>query len=71
MATDDDAHKTAVHPVPLDPVIAEWIAALDDDAREFFHERAGIREFDGGLSRLDAESAAREDVERWLRGNAA
>lgn len=29
---------------------------------EFFEERAAIREFDGGLSREDAETLAHEDV---------
>ena len=32
---------------------------------EFFEERAAIREFDGGMSRLDARIAALEDVVAW------
>jgi hypothetical protein len=55
-----------VPPVALDPDIADWAAGLDDDAREFFNERAGIREFDGGMSRQDAEAEAQKDVLRWL-----
>lgn len=55
-----------VSPVPLDPALAAWAATLDDDALELFNERAGIREFEGGLSRREAESAARHDVLRWL-----
>jgi hypothetical protein len=56
-----------VSPVPLDPEIAQWVTTLDDDAREFFEERAGIREFDGGIPRKDAEAEAQQDVLRWLR----
>ncbi|MDD2760527.1 MAG: hypothetical protein PHH11_09585 [Methylomonas sp.] len=55
------------HPIPLDPELAQWFARLDDNARELFNERAGIREFDGGLSRQEAESEAQKDVLRWLR----
>jgi hypothetical protein len=37
------------------------------DALEFFLERAAIREYDGGISRLDAEAAAIGDVEIWAK----
>ena len=30
-------------------MLAEWLETLDDDAREYFEERAAILEFDGGL----------------------
>jgi hypothetical protein len=53
-------------PTPLDPDIARWAASLDDNAREFFNERAGIREYDGGLPRADAELEAMNDVLHWL-----
>lgn len=43
------------YPIPLDQAIADWVASLDDNAREFFEERAGIREYEGGLSRREAE----------------
>ena len=36
------------------------------DVLEFYLERAAIREYDGGLSRTDAETAALADVEQWL-----
>ena len=36
------------------------------DVLEFYLERAAIREYDGGLSRNDAETAALGDVEQWL-----
>jgi hypothetical protein len=36
--------------------------AVDIAKREFWAERAAIREFDGGMSRDEAEAAAWEDV---------
>lgn len=54
------------YPIPADPDIANWVATLNEDAREFFEERAAIREYDGGLSRQDAEAKARDDVLSWL-----
>ncbi|MEQ8652421.1 MAG: hypothetical protein RIC87_08155 [Kiloniellales bacterium] len=42
----------------------DWDA---EDWRNFFDERAGIREFDGGLDRQAAEAAAFTDtLEEWL-----
>jgi hypothetical protein len=37
------------------------------DAQEFWAERAAIREYEGGLSRNDAETAAIDDTETWAR----
>jgi hypothetical protein len=54
------------HPLPTDPEIAAWVISLDANARELFEERAGIREYEGGLSRQEAEAEARNDVLRWL-----
>ena len=54
------------YPTPLDPDIAEWVKTLNEIARENFEERAAIREYEGGLSRREAESEARNDVLRWL-----
>jgi hypothetical protein len=54
------------HPIPLDPEIAAWVTTLDDNMRELFEERAGIREYDGGLSRREAETEARNDMLRHL-----
>lgn len=51
----------------LHPEIATWFETLDEDAQEFFQERAAIMEFDGGLSRIDAELAARELTEAYLQ----
>ena len=39
-------------------------AVTDEDQKELFNERAGIREFDGDMDRSAAEEAARADVER-------
>lgn len=36
----------------------------DQELRELFEERAAIMEFEGNLSREEAERLAREDVER-------
>jgi hypothetical protein len=54
------------YPLPRDPEIAAWVISLDANARELFEERAGIREYEGGLSRQEAEAEARNDVLRWL-----
>lgn len=51
---------------PLDATTAIWVETLDDDAREFFEERAGIAEFDGGMSRLNAEQLAKALTEAYL-----
>lgn len=51
---------------PLDPDLAIKVEALDDDAQEFYQERAGIRQFVGDLSRLEAEAAAWKDTMRYL-----
>lgn len=51
---------------PLDPHIAKQVEELDEDAKEFYQERAGIREFTAGQSRNEAESGAWEDTLRYL-----
>lgn len=58
--------NAAKYTPPLAADVAQWAAGLDDAAREHFEERAGIREFDGGLSRRDAERAAMEETVLWL-----
>lgn len=54
--------------IPIDPDIATWVLSLDANARELFEERAAIRQYEGGLSRAEAEaeSEARNDVLRRL-----
>lgn len=37
---------------------------LDEAFKEMFEERAAIREFDGGMTREEAEKQAAEDVEK-------
>jgi hypothetical protein len=50
-----DAHRADVHAHVL-----ELLQLIDAEyAREAFEERAGIMEFDGGMTRSDAEAAAR------------
>ena len=47
-------------------MLTEWLETLDDDAREYFEERAAILEFDGGLSRSDAEREAQKLTELYV-----
>ena len=58
--------NTPKYILPLDPDLAIKVFALDDNAQEFYQERAGIRQFDGGLSRVEAEAAAWEDTLFYL-----
>ena len=50
---------------PLDADLAKAVSALDEDAREYFEERAGILEFDGELPRRKAERLAWEETQRY------
>ena len=61
-----DIWRNGVARVPLRtsliPQVVEWPTVPDDPAiDELFQERAAIREFDGGLSRADAEILADHD----------
>lgn len=60
---------------PLDRAVAIWAENLDADAREYFEERAAIREFDGLQPRAQAEAEAKKETEAFLarrnRGSAA
>lgn len=56
---------------PMDSAVAAKIADYDDVAREWFWERAAIREFEGGMPRLEAERLALEETERWLSGRSS
>lgn len=64
---------TVAHPAPMASILSRFVLGRSsiptpksDTQRltELFEERAAIREFDGGLSRVDAEILAREDVKR-------
>jgi hypothetical protein len=46
--------------------LTAWIDSLDDDAREFFEERAAIAEFDALMPRPEAELAAKALTEGYL-----
>ena len=52
---------------PLSPDVADAFAALSEDAKEFFSERAAILEFDAGFSRQQAETSALVETLRWLK----
>ena len=45
---------------PLSPDVAAFVVTLDSNAREYFEERAGIAEFEAGMSRAEAEQFAME-----------
>lgn len=51
---------------PLDPELARKFYALNPAVQEFYQERAGIRQFEGGQSRQEAEAGAWEDTLRYL-----
>ena len=48
------------HPEPLSSDVRQFIETLGIDAREYFEERAGIAEFEAGMSRAEAEQFALE-----------
>jgi chromosome segregation ATPase len=48
------------HPEPLNIDVRQFVESLDSNAREYFEERAGIAEFEAGMSRADAEQFAME-----------
>ena len=48
------------HPEPLNLDVRQFVETLDIDAREYFEERAGIAEFEAGMSRPEAEQFAME-----------
>ena len=48
------------HPEPLNLDVRQFVETLDIDAREYFEERAGIAEFEAGMSRAEAEQFAME-----------
>ena len=52
---------------PGKPACPATEEAINADALEFFEERAAIAEYDGGLTRDEAEEAAREATERYRR----
>ena len=51
-------HNHYLEPLSLD--VKQFVSTLDINAREYFEERAGIAEFEAGMSRLEAEQFAME-----------
>ena len=43
------------------------LESINENCAEFYEERAAIMEYDGGLSREDAEAAARDATEKYRR----
>ena len=48
------------YPEPLSLDVRQFVETLDNNAREYFEERAGIAEFEAGMSRAEAEQFAME-----------
>ena len=48
------------YPEPLSLDVSLFIETLDSNARECFEERAGIAEYEAGMSRAEAEQFAME-----------
>ncbi len=57
------ADRTLLTPLEL----AAWLETLDDDAREYFDERAAIVEYDAKKSRTEAEALAYAETLRYLK----
>ncbi|MBX7123871.1 MAG: hypothetical protein K1X42_17230 [Opitutaceae bacterium] len=47
---------------PIDPMVGDLVALLDDNLTEMFQERAAVREHEGGYARGHAEALALLDV---------
>lgn len=47
--------------------LAQWAMRIDESAREFYEERAGILQFDAKLSRLEAEREAYRQTLQWMQ----
>jgi len=54
-------------PIPCDPLIAAFVATLDEDGREYFEERAAVAEFEGNLPRAEAEAQAHRLTVAYLQ----
>lgn len=55
-------HMEIAMPLPIDSLVADLVAKLDDNLREDFEERAGIMEYEAKLPRAHAECLALLDV---------
>jgi hypothetical protein len=51
-------HNHYLEPLSID--VKQFVESLDINAREYFEERAGIAEFEAGMSRAEAEQFAME-----------
>lgn len=55
---------------PSNPTLQRWFITLDEDAQEFYQERAAIREFQGNQPRAMAERLAWVDTLSYLKTRA-
>lgn len=58
MEKDEEGKVAMFTCEPCDPQMADVWKTLDDDAKEFFDERAAMAEYEAGLSRAEAEAMA-------------
>ncbi len=63
----DISHISVTREGAKAPLAEPALESTNENCAEFFSERAAIMEFDGGLSRADAEAAAYEATERHRR----
>jgi hypothetical protein len=47
---------------PTDETVAALVDLLPPELSEMYHERSSVREFDGGMTRLESEAVALLDV---------
>lgn len=52
--------------MPLDRKVAEVFVQLDEEAREFFEERAAIMEYMGKIPREEAECRALVETQKYV-----
>lgn len=52
--------------MPLDCKVAEAFVQLDEEAREFFEERASIMEYMGRVPREEAERRALLETQKYV-----
>lgn len=51
---------------PIIEVLVRRVDVLDEDAREFFEERAGILEYEAGMPQGSAETLALDETLKYL-----
>ncbi len=52
------SRTTSPDPAPTNVALTAWVDSLNENALEFFEERAAIIEHEGGFPRVEAEMLA-------------